>query len=51
MNHGPALAGSLTRCTARDRVMNDQQRAEEGCELGSLCGIRMVKGAGCALKS
>ena len=25
--------------------MNDQQRAEEGCELGRLRGIRMVKGA------
>ncbi len=43
--HDPALVGSLTRCTARDRVMNDQQRAEEGCELGRLRGIRMVKGA------
>ena len=49
--HGSDPVGSLIRCTARDRVMNDQQRVEEGCELGSLCGIRMVKGAEGALKS
>ena len=30
---------SDARCIARGRVMNDQQRVEEGCDLRSLCGI------------